>query len=355
MTSDLFSSLTTKPQREVAGADSASRFDYQKDWAFCQMIRKHIQGEDYLVAFEFHDDVVFLAPSVAPTLVEFCQVKTSSSASSRTLSSLTARPKGKDSILKKMVDNFDGICTGHDIRIILVSNNAYNFSDKDVCAKDIDEKYRKKLIEKLKDEIPGFDQARIEHLHFKVTGVSLDAMRSYLNGEALELFNSKFGEDHGLNIRTWVRLVQGEIARKNNYLSDKVTSPKELVEHKCISQPFVEDTLTTMHAQTRKSLDASFISQILIGAGWSQIEVIRLQKKIPQASTDFYNPTNSDVTKLSEEIKKHVHDTSGEIKEISIFLADIVNKFADISGSTNPYLKQDYLQALGVLVYHDEA
>jgi len=353
MPSDLFSSLTAKPQREVAGADSASRFDYQKDWAFCRMIRKHIDGEDYLVAFEFHDDVVFLEPSDTPTLAEFCQVKTSSSASARTLGTLTARPKKKDSILKKMLSNFDGICADHDIRVILVSNNAFNFSDKDICAKDLDEKNLKKLTDKLKDEIPGFDVTRLDQLHFKVTGISLEAMRSFLNGETHDLFCEKFGEDHGLNIRTWIRLVQSEITRRNNYPSDQVESPEDLIAKKCIGQPFVEETLATMNKQTSKSLDTALVSNLLTSGGWNQIDIMRLQKRIPQANTDFYDPTNSEVNSLSEKIKALIKDSTGATKELSEFLSDL-SILAKPATSLNPYLQQDYLRALGVLVYHEE-
>jgi hypothetical protein len=77
---DLLEKLASKPQREIAGSDSASRFDYQKNWAFCEMLRRHMAGADYLVAFEFHDDVVFLTPSAAPESAEFYQVKTVRSA-----------------------------------------------------------------------------------------------------------------------------------------------------------------------------------------------------------------------------------------------------------------------------------
>lgn len=135
MPPSLISDLTSKPQREIAGSDSAARFDYQKDWAFCRMMRKHMGGESYLVAFEYHDDVLFLTPSDAPTSAEFFQVKTSSSSSPRRLSSLTTRPRGKESIIAKMFTNFDGICASHDVRIILVSNNAFEFADKEFLRK----------------------------------------------------------------------------------------------------------------------------------------------------------------------------------------------------------------------------
>lgn len=353
MSSKLLSNLADKPQRETAGADSASRFDYQKNWAFCRMIRKHIDGNDYLVAFEFHDDVVFLEPSNDPHFVEFCQVKTSSSTAPRKLSSLTARTKGKVSILGKMISNFDGICASHEVSVILVSNNAFDFSATDVCAKDLDEKVRKKLIEKLEAEVLDFDPKRIEHVHFKITGVSLAAMRSYLDGEAVDLFCTKFGEDHGLNVRNWIRLVQGEITRRNNYPSDDITTPGELVKNKCISKPFVEDILLTMRARARKGVDVAFVSNLLLNSGWSQIDVMRLQKKIPQANVDFYDATNSEVARLVEDIEGRIHDTSGKMKDVSKFLSEIAHDLSNSSASLNPYLQADYLSALGVLVYHE--
>jgi hypothetical protein len=85
MQKSLLEDLLDKTQRETAGSDTSSRFDYQKSWAFCEMLRRHMDNADYLVAFEFHDDTVFLSPSVAPTNVEFFQVKTSSSMISTTV------------------------------------------------------------------------------------------------------------------------------------------------------------------------------------------------------------------------------------------------------------------------------
>jgi hypothetical protein len=99
MQKNLLDELIKKPQRETAGADASSRFDYQKNWAFCEMLRRHMDHADYLVAFEFHDDTVFLSPAVAPTNVEFFQVKTSKSANARKLADFTVRPKTSNSIL----------------------------------------------------------------------------------------------------------------------------------------------------------------------------------------------------------------------------------------------------------------
>ena len=351
---DLFSNLASKPQREVAGADAASRFDYQKDWAFCQMMRKHMDGESYLIAFEFHDDVLFLSPSDHPTRAEFCQVKTSSATKPRTLSSITTRPKGKASIVGQMFSNFEGICSSHDVKVVLVSSNAFEFADKELCARDLDDRLRKRLLDKLSDEIPGFDEKRLDQLHFLVTGVTLETMKSFLEGEAMALFCHKFGEDHGLNIRTWIRLIQSEITRRNNHPSDTITDTDELISKKCIDKPFVEETLDVMHSKTRQTLDISTVTNHLTGAGWPVVDVMRLQKKIPEASTDYYNPLNAEVKDVANRMRSAVREDNGDVIDLNNFLDKIVDIAMNDDTIGSIYKQTDYLRALGALVYYDE-
>jgi hypothetical protein len=350
----LLTELTAKPQREVAGSDAASRFDYQKNWAFCQMMRRHIADESYLIAFEYHDDVLFLSPADHPTSAEFFQVKTSAASKPRTLSSITTRPKGNASIVGKMFSNFDGVCASHDVRVVLVSNNAFEFADKKLCAKDLDEKFRKRLLEKLTGEIPCFDEKSLEKLHFLVTGVSLEAMQSFLEGEAMELFCQKFGEDHGLNIRTWIRLIQGEISRRNNHPSDTIATTDELIEKKCIGQALVEGTLNHMHAKTRQTLNVATILNYLTAAGWAMADLIRLQKKLPEASTDYYNPLNGEVKDIADKMRIMVIDDSGSPIDLNEFLDKCVDMAMSDDGIGNIYKKTDYLRALGALVYYAE-
>lgn len=351
--SSLLKDLTSKAQRETAGSDAASRFDYQKNWAFCQMMRKHLADESYLIAFEYHDDVLFLSPADHPTSAEFYQVKTSSASKPRTLSSITTRPKGNASIIGKMFSNFDGVCSSHDVRVVLVSNNAFEFADKELCANDLDEKFRKRLLEKLTDETPNFDEKHLEKLHFLVTGVSLEAMQSFLEGEAMELFCHKFGEDHGLNIRTWIRLIQGEITRRNNHPSDTIMSTDELIEKKCIGHALVEGTLNHMHEKTRQTLDVVTISIYLTAAGWTMPDLIRLQKKLPVASTDYYNPLNGEVKYIANKMKEASLDENGLRVDLAIFLQDSVNTMLLDDSIGDIYKQRDYLRAMGVLVYHD--
>lgn len=351
---DLITDLTKKPQRETAGSDASSRFDYQKDWAFCEMMQRHRAQENYLIAFEFHDDVLFLSPADAPSVAEFYQVKTSSSATPRTLSSLTSQPNGKASILGKMFSNFDGVCASHDIRVVIVSNNAFEFAGAEICATDLDQKFRDRLLKKMQAEIPGFDASRLARLHFRVTGVSLEAMQSFLEGEAMELFCHKFGEDHGLNIRTWVRLIKGEIARRNNYPSDKITTPAELVAKKCVDFPFVEKTIDVMHSRAKRPIDVTAIITEMSSKGWSSVDVMRFQKRIPEASTDFYNPVNQEAAFIILLMRSEVKDSNGEPVEFANFIEIVTQKTIKETSVSSIYRQIDYLRALGALVYYDE-
>lgn len=356
MQKDLLDELVSKPQRETAGSSSASRFDYQKNWAFCEMLRRHMNNADYLVAFEFHDDVVFLEPGKEPSAADFFQVKTTSSAKPRKISDITARKKMADqslgsSILGKMCQNFEGVCANYDLRVILVSNVAFEFADKDMSAKDIEQKYREKIVEKLKAEIPALTDAQIERLHFMIAGVSIDTIQSYLHGEAMALFKSHFGEDHGLNVHSWVRLVQGEIARKNNHPSDTITSAADLVAKKCISRADVLETLSLV-SKSKRAPDMNLINGELKAAGWPAIELMKLGKAMPSATFDYTDATNVEAAKIIQDIIAEFDlNSDGEIS-ISEFVQGVQGKL--LPGLSRPYNDKSYLSAMAILVFHEK-
>jgi hypothetical protein len=179
-------------------------------------------------------------------------------------------------------------------------------------------------------------------------------MQSFLDGEAMELFCYKFGEDHGLNIRTWIRLIKGEIVRRNNYPSDKITTTDELVEKKCIGYALVEGTLNVMHSKTKQTLDIATVSAHLTAAGWQLADIIRFQKKIPEATTDYYNPENSEVKNIAEKMRKIIHAKNGNLIELKELMDECASTLMSDDGIVNFYKNIDYLRALGALVYYDE-
>ncbi len=350
MQRDLLDDLVGKPQRETAGGPTAARFDYQKNWAFCEMLHRHMAKADYLVAFEFHDDVVFLEPGNTPQSAEFVQVKTSSTAQVRKRSTLTSRTKGAPSILGKMCSNFDGICAGHAVKVVLVSNVAFEFGNGDQCAADLDEKHRNAIVEKLTEEWPGFTMAHLDKIHFMVTGVSIEAMQTFLQGEAMNLFQHHFGEDHGLNVMAWLRLVQGEIGRRNNFPSEKISSVSELIALKCIDRKFIGDSLDCVQRGRRSSLNMTLVVAELSAVGWSHTDLMRLDKRLPQVVSDYTNATNLEVAAMAQVVAKEI--SGGTYVSLGDAVTRIVPLVVEPPGRVVIY-DRFYVSALIVLVHHE--
>ncbi len=352
MQKDLLQQLVDKPQRETSGSDAASRFDYQKNWAFCKMLQRHMENADYLVAFEFHDDVVFFNPATTPHSAEFCQVKTATSAKPRSLADLLAPKKKLNSILGKMFLNFEGLCADHPVCVILVSNVAFEFADRNLCAKDLDPKYRIKIIEKLKAEIHTFSEDNVDKLYFMISGVSIEAMHTYLHGQAVELFKSRFGEDHGFNVHSWVRLIQGEITRRNNYASDQITSVAELLSKKCIRRQDVEQSLGVISAQRRPAPDMSLVNQELLNVGWTALDLMRLGKRLPEATADYTDPTNSDVSRIVASLDALFDNAGPSAMQLAAYIC-LAEK--ELLAHLPPlYNNRLYLAALSLVVYHEK-
>lgn len=71
----MLSVFSSKKPRETAGARTSNAYDFQKSWALCELIQRHLDGADYLMVFDFHEDVVVFDGEVAPRRSEFFQIK----------------------------------------------------------------------------------------------------------------------------------------------------------------------------------------------------------------------------------------------------------------------------------------
>lgn len=356
MSQQLLEDMLKKPQRETAGADTNLRFDYQKNWAFCEMIKKHLEGADYLVAFEYHDDVVFMEPNDDPQNVDFFQVKTKKSSSSVTLGFYLARAKAKEgrkpSILGKMYENFDGICTGHKVKTVLVSNVPFSFCGSSSRATDLKASDVEKIKEKLSDELPDFNEERLSNVYFLTTGVSLDAMQSFLMGEVSELFKQELGEGHGVNMHAWTRLVQDEINRKNNVDSETISSTDDLKAKKCVDRKFLSNTIQLAANNTTRAPDMTLVNAELKEAGWVAVDLMKMGKKISNAVADYTNPTNSDAEELKARLEKHFHTEAA--KALPDFLASALSNIAQLTDGLSLYSEKFYFLAFAVIVFNEE-
>ena len=82
------------PPRETAGSRTGDRFQYQWDWALAHVLQLHKGDDDYLVAFDYHDDVIDFDSCTNPSAIRFYQVKTKENGEWK-LADLLRRKKGK--------------------------------------------------------------------------------------------------------------------------------------------------------------------------------------------------------------------------------------------------------------------
>ena len=346
--------LLSKPQREVAGASTAARFDFQKCWALCEMIDRHCAGQDYVVAFEFHDDVLFFETETNPNEVEFCQVKTSESPKPRKLSSITTRRKPKNSIIGKMLKNTEGLSDYPTAKLVLVSNNAFEFSDTLICAKDLEEKYRDKLVEKITDELPALNEDILERIHFRVIQIPIAEVETYLRGKAVNLFESRFGTEFSEAVLPWLRMVIGEANRKNNFPPDSVPDVPTLIEKKCIGRSFVEKSLDVVEARHRPAPQIGTLVSRLQMEGWDAKATTGIEKHTATAAADFTDPENAECAKLCDAIRDALDAGPDSADGLGAVLTNAYQSLLAKPGTIPPpYSDQGYMHALILLVFHE--
>src|SRR5262249_37585751 len=148
---------------------------------------------------------------------------------------------------------------------------------------DIGEPHKTKFIKALAKEFAGTEQGTLEKLHFHIANLPVDEMDTFVKGKATELFEKRFGLGFTLSPTSWLRLIQGEIRRRNNYPDEKIAGVKDLLENKCIGRSLIEQTLDNVEKTHRPPPDLSAIRAELARAGWPLQSLIKFDKAVVRA------------------------------------------------------------------------
>jgi len=237
---------------------------------------------------------------------------------------------------------------------VLVSNNVYQFSSVSLSAGGLAEKHKIKLLAKMQEEFPNYEEAHLDDLFFWVSEIPVNGIETFLRGKAMELFEQRFGPNFSYNVSIWLRLVQGEIIRKNNFPPEDIANVEQLIAKKCIGRTFIDKTLEEIESNHKSTADLGHIKIRLASEGWSDIALMKLDKAFSSAISDFNNPTNKECNTLQQHIKDILKNTNLD----SMNIAQILEKVFDNLGSENlvppPYLNKEYICALTILVIHEE-
>ena len=326
---NLYDVLAKKPHRETVGSDTATRFDYQKSYALVELINRHTANVDYSVSFEFHDDILFFDAENNPQMVEFTQVKTSSSNLPKKTHTLTSRRKDANSVLGKLITNKDGIPFGYEAVLVIVSNNPFEFTNSDISFENLDKTTKSNISTKLKAEFVGLSDQVLESLRFKVTNITLEDMDTYLKGKVVDLFEAEFGVNYTQNVPSWLRLMAGEIRRKNNYPPDKIGSGEDLIKHKCIGRSVVQSSLDHLKQDHNPPPVLDQIHSMLSNEGWDSIQLMRFSKAFPISVADYQDPTNLECRELCREIDSIIDSQNGvddSLSEVIKIVSDALFK-----------------------------
>lgn len=100
MTNALDRVVAIKPT-EFGGQRASNRLGFQRDWTLCLLLRLHVSQSDYLVVCDYHDDVLVMDNAVAPSKIDFYQVKSATTA--WTIAGLLSRKAGKSGPLSSIL------------------------------------------------------------------------------------------------------------------------------------------------------------------------------------------------------------------------------------------------------------
>ncbi|MCC5976420.1 MAG: DUF4297 domain-containing protein [Salinarimonas sp.] len=246
------------PQREAGGSLAQERFDYQALWGLALIFSNHEKGEDYAIAFEFHDDVVLLDSAEAPASVRFYQVKTKDKGH-WTLADLFRRPalkrgqKEEDrphSFMGKLFSNYVAF-PDDTAALSFVSNVPLGFAgaNQNIAFKDCSSGTFAKFLNRLQTEHVSATKNQASLMQFIKADLSLHDASTHAKGK-LNNFIVKAHGEIPYNLDGLFRAVIEDCRTRSKYTGE-IKTFEDLIRYKAICRADVDKWLAAVGAQGR--------------------------------------------------------------------------------------------------------
>lgn len=356
---DIYNKLINTPQAETSGSNSASRFSYQKTWALTHLIKLHKDNQDYIFAFEFHDDVLVINPNHKSTKLSFFQVKTKKAKNwtdtQLLKTSINKKTNEKTlSILGKLYHHKTNFTT-ENIELSFVTNSYFTFNlNKDVIKeKDIPEKEKKTILEAINNEHQNLGLKELDELVFIHSDLNLDDHETHAKGKIQLFFKELFGENHGINTEAWYRTIVSEINQKNNYNQINITNQKDFLNNKCITRSFIENILSKLKNDVRIKPKWEDIKQLIKDDIKKPYELILFEKMWNQFSSDKLDSSSFKLHGLYKRISEEIDILFNSITN----LYNTSNEVLNVIKKTNVYDKElfsdEYIKTIVFWSYYE--
>lgn len=350
MNSTIQADLVKVPQTETAGSRSPSRFAYQRNWALAELIEYHLEGKDYVFAFEFHDDILILDSEDNPSNLQFIQVKTKTTGQKWSIHQLIKSEKGKRgnpdklSIIGKLYENKKNF-SNHNSQMRFVTNAYFSFTDPAPItnAAKLELNDQKKITNAIEEQL-GTSAIDLSALQLEQSSLSVDDHEKHIRGILHGFFEELFGNEHNIPVSPWYQSISDQIKVKNNYPAEHISSFDDLIRNKCITKSEIDDFLRRVNQFHNSNDNWDIIKSQLQTEGLSPQELIKLQRNWRKYTTDRLNYDNSALKNLESDISNAIKSASFEetitfrevIASVRKVISKNLSKVANIFGS--PYI-----------------
>ena len=346
--------------REKAGSTSSSRFDFQKDWGICKLIEYHQTNSDYVIVFDWHEDLIIMDSEHNPTKISFYQIKGKQSGN-WSLNDLIKSEKDKNgnpllSIIGKLYD-----CKAkHDLEtssLNFVSNARFkvNLNDKssslgknEICIIELTPEDKSKISTKLKLEHSIASEPIYENLTFlKVLDLSLDDSKNHTQGKITTFFDSVY-PGKKFNAPTVYRMLFDEVKRRSNY-NKEIHTYQDLLSNKAIGKSEFEKIINATGISKDYDEIWKRAEAILQTNGLSFKNSQSLKKSWTTLEIEKMNPSNTFLHKLIKTINilcvEKMNDGSMEKNNLLQCIDSILERYKN-KNSIPPSYDENYIKSI---------
>lgn len=349
--SNFFDNFAQQRPRESSGASSANRFDYQKNWAFCELIDLHLSGNDYLMVFEHHEDIVVLNSENSPTNAKFYQVKSKRSGNWTINSLVKNKNKNEDessSIIGKLYVNQILFPENAD-ELIFVSNQG--LSDKlvsglrgleciNISFSELNSICKEKVWKAVQGENDTYcDLNGLSKLFIVRTPLNTENHTILTKGKLVDFFNDQF-PDRPANVSLAYKTIFDEIRRKTN-VEDVPQTSTELRRTKSISRTeFAHMTGLVAQSQTTNELWVEAV-QHLSACGIGPLKQRNLKRHWDAYTVDKMNVSNEPLILLQSKVRSAITEQLDIDDNASIdkLIDTVVSSISDTEGYSEEYVR----------------
>lgn len=326
LSNSLANKLGTSKPRETSGSRSANRFDYQKDWAICELLRLHLSDHDYLLILDYHEDVVVLDSESTPTKAAFYQIKTKKSGnwSVAQLCKIESK-KETDSILKKLYSNYL-LCPDETTNLTFVSNQGVKGKlkdDSEGLSKDyisftlFKDQDKKRIHESLEgNDAQSCNIHGLNLISTERTDLSVGNHDVFTKGKLVDFF-STLAPKKLVAIDIAYKTLFDEVKRKNNF-EITCSSFDELKETKGIGRKEFNQMVSTFLSYTSNSEYWNQANSILLSEGYNFSSIRKIKSAWSKYTVEIMNTFDDDLNQVRAKILSEIQSYEKENHDFSI-------------------------------------